>query len=153
MGYDRFPRSQDPGTDAGGGQVVLSVTATITGLTPGATYDYVIVATSSLGTEAGETAVFQATASSCTSEQTVISEDSKRSARRGTVSPPTRPLLLPTRRPSADKEDVANPNSTFSAASGRRRRGSSGTSVYSLSGKPVALFTATSLCGAFSTSA
>ena len=44
------------------------MTATITGLTPGATYDFVIVATSSLGTEVGETAVFQAAASSCIAE-------------------------------------------------------------------------------------
>ena len=127
-------------TDAGGGQVASSVTATITGLTPGATYDYVIVATSSLGTEVGETAVFQAAASSCTAEHTVISQDSEAlSEARDALAADEATASADEQALAADEEDVANPNSTFSAlpavGAGLKR----GMSVYSLNGKPVTL--------------
>jgi peptidoglycan hydrolase-like protein with peptidoglycan-binding domain len=63
-------------TDAGGGVMSQSVNATISGLTPGATYDYALVATSVLGKSVGATLTLQASASSCVSEQSVIAEDS-----------------------------------------------------------------------------
>ncbi len=52
-------------TDAGAGDSAVPVTATIAGLRPGTTYDFALVATSSLGTSTGTTVTFQPAASSC----------------------------------------------------------------------------------------
>jgi hypothetical protein len=65
-----------PTTDAGGGQSPVSVTVTISNLTAGATYDYALVASSSLGTVVGATSIFQPAASSCVAERGVMAQDS-----------------------------------------------------------------------------
>jgi hypothetical protein len=148
-----------PVVDVGGGLSPSSVSATITGLTAGATYDYVLVATSALGTVVGATSTFQAAASSCVSERTVISEDTLslseardalrldelgqgtqvRSAEATLVSAKTS-AVTDENALAADESNVTNANTTFTELPRVGARLHRGQSVYRLNNQPVPLF-------------
>jgi Putative peptidoglycan binding domain len=64
-----------PTTDAGGDFSPVSVTATISGLTPNTAYDVALVATNALGTTVGATVVFESAQSSCSAESAVLRAD------------------------------------------------------------------------------
>jgi hypothetical protein len=146
-------------TDAGAAAGASSVGMTITGLSPGTTYDFALVATSSLGTSTGTTVTFQAAVSSCTAERQVVTADSQalreaedalRIDRLGenssvesaeqTLSTDEASLGAASQALTLDEQDAINSNSTFTALPAIGTIISRGMSVYSLDDKPVPLF-------------
>ena len=151
--------STTPVTDIGGDLSPSSVTATINGLSAGATYDYALVVTSALGNEVGATSTFQAATSSCVSEHTVISDDSLglseakdaltldelgqgtqvRSAEQTLVSD-VAAVATDENVLAADQANVTNANTTFTELPRVGARLHRGQSVYRLNNQPVPLF-------------
>jgi hypothetical protein len=146
-------------TDAGAGATATSVSTTITGLRPGSTYDFAIVATSSLGTSTGTTTTFQAAASSCVAERQVIAEDTQAlteaknaltidklgenssvASATQTLSSDQASLAVAQQALSADEAQATNSNTTFTALPAVGKVINRGMSVYSLDNKPVPLF-------------
>jgi hypothetical protein len=148
-----------PVTDAGGGQMPQSVTATIGGLSAGATYDYALVATSALGKSVGATMTFQAAASSCVSEQSVIADDTLALAQandaltldelgQGAQVVPAETTLRSDEASyagalaalSLDEGSATNVNTTITKLPAPGTRLSRGEAVYFLDDQPVPLF-------------
>ncbi|HEV3268161.1 MAG TPA: peptidoglycan-binding protein [Acidimicrobiales bacterium] len=148
-----------PVVDLGGGLSPSSVTATITGLTAGATYDYALVATNVLGNVVSATSTFQGAASSCVSEHTVIAQDTlalseARDALRldelgqGTQVRAAEATLVSDEATAAtdqsalaaDVTNVTNANTTFTELPRVGARLHRGQSVYRLNNQPVPLF-------------
>ncbi|MCU1494617.1 MAG: Peptidoglycan-binding domain 1 protein [Acidimicrobiaceae bacterium] len=144
--------------DAGAAASAASVTATITGLKPGATYDFALVATNALGTSTGTTTTFQAAESSCVAERRVITEDSQAlteaknalsvdklgenssvTSAEQTLSSDQASLAAAQQALSADQTQATNANTTFTALPAVGKVISRGMSVYSLDSKPVPL--------------
>ena len=145
--------------DAGAGTAAVSVNATITGLRANATYDYALVATSSLGTSVGVTEVFQVAASSCVAQSQVITEDNQALSQAkdtlredeldGAASVTTDQEQLASDEASAVSAEQAlstaeaqetNSSTTFTALPGVGKVLRRGQSVYSLDGSSVPLF-------------
>jgi hypothetical protein len=145
--------------DAGAGTAAISVSATITGLKANTTYDYALVATSSLGTSVGVTEVFQVAASSCVAQSQVITEDNQALSQAkdtlredeldGAASVTTDQEQLTSDETSAASAEQAlstaeaqetNPSTTFTALPDVGKVFRRGQSVYSLDGKAVPLF-------------
>jgi peptidoglycan hydrolase-like protein with peptidoglycan-binding domain len=148
-----------PVTDAGAGTTSASVSGTITGLKPDTTYDFALVATSALGTSTGETVTFQAAASSCVAERTVVEEDesalteakdalavdrldggSSVTTDEETLSTDEASLTAAQQALTEAKGQAANPNTTFTSLPAVGKVITRGESVYSLGGQPVVLF-------------
>jgi hypothetical protein len=148
-----------PIADAGAGASATSEAATITGLRPGVTYEFALVATSPLGTSTGQTVQFQAAESSCVAERHVITEDKialteaqdalqvDRLGEGATVataqqnlSSDEATLASAERALASDQSTAANPNTTFTAVPAAGRVITRGESVYALDGQPVPLF-------------
>lgn len=146
-------------TDAGAGASAASVSATISALKPGTTYDFALVATSSLGTSTGATTTFQAEASSCVAERQVITEDSQAlteakntltvdkldenssvTSAQQTLSSDQTSLAAAQQALSADEAQTTNSNTTFTALPAIGKVIGRGMSVYSLDNNPVPLF-------------
>jgi hypothetical protein len=151
--------NKTPVTDVGAGDAAASASATITGLKPGTTYDFALVATSALGTSAGSTATFQSAVSSCVAERAVITADSQAlneakdalaldrldenstvSSAEQTLSSDQSALSSAEQALSQDNSEAANSDTTFSALPSVGQVISRGQSVYSLNGQPVPLF-------------
>jgi len=147
-----------PITDAGAGASAASETATITGLTPGVTYDFALVAQSALGTSTGQTVQFQAAASSCVAERQVITEDetalteakdelqidrlgagSTVATAQQTLTSDEATLAAAKSALASDQSNAANPNTTFTSVPIAGKVISRGQSVYALDGQPVPL--------------
>jgi len=145
--------------DVGAGTSAISVSATITGLKPNATYNYALVATSSLGTSVGVTEVFQVSASSCVAQSLVITEDSQALSQAkdtlredeldGAASITTDQEQFSSAEASAVSAEQAlssaqaqetNSSTTFTALPGVGKILHRGQSVYSLDGSAVPLF-------------
>ena len=150
--------NKTPLTDAGAGAGATSVSTTITGLKPGNTYDFALVATSSLGTSTGTTTTFQAAESSCVAERQVITEDSQAlteaknaltldklgenssvTSAQQTLSSDQSALAAAQQALSADEAQATNANTTFTALPAIGKVISRGMSVYSLNNTPVPL--------------
>jgi hypothetical protein len=150
--------NRTPVTDGGAGASAAPVTATITGLKSGTTYEFALVATSSLGTSTGTTATFQAAASSCVAERHVITEDSlalseaknaltvDRLGQNSSVTSSAQTLasdqtsLAAARQAlSEDQAQATNSDTTFTALPAAGEVISRGMSVYSLDDNPVPL--------------
>ncbi len=151
--------STSPVSDAGGDLSPSSIGATITGLTPGATYDYALVASSALGSATGVTLTFQAAASSCVSEHTVISEDtlalsqakdaltldelgqgSQVRSAEATLVNDEATAAIDVKALQADESNATNANTTFTGLPRVGARLHRGQSVYELNNQPVPLF-------------
>jgi hypothetical protein len=151
--------NKTPITDVGAGDSASSASATITGLKPGATYNFALVATSALGTSTGSTATFQSAVSSCIAERAVITADSQAlseakdalgldkldenstvSSAEQTLSSDQAALTSAQQALSEDNSQAANSDTTFSALPSVGQVISRGQSVYSLNGQPVPLF-------------
>ena len=148
-----------PVADLGGGLSPSPVAMTITGLTAGSTYDFALVASSVLGNVVGATNTFQAAASSCVSEHTVIAEDTLalseakdtltldelgqgtqvRSVEQTLVSAETT-AATDEHALSADEANATNANTTFTELPSLGARLHRGQSVYRLNNQPVPLF-------------
>jgi hypothetical protein len=147
-----------PVTDAGAGTSASSVSATISGLKPGTTYDFALVATSALGTSTGTTTTFQSGASSCVAERAVIrtDEDALTEARdslaldklgenssvttaQQTLASDQATLASARQALSEDQSQAQNPNSTFTELPAIGKVITRGQPVYSLNGDPVPL--------------
>jgi hypothetical protein len=145
--------------DAGAGTAAVSVNATITGLKANTTYDYALVATSSLGTSVGVTEVFQVAASSCVAQSQVITEDNQALSQAkdtlredeldGAASVTTDQEQLASDEANAVSAEQAlstaeaqetNSSTTFTALPGVGKVLRRGQSVYSLDGSAVPLF-------------
>jgi len=148
-----------PVRDAGAGDAASSVTETVTGLKPGETYDFALVATSALGTSTGVKTTFQTAASSCVAERAVISEDeaalaeakntlsvarldagSSVTSAEQTLSSDQASLAAAREALSVAEEQAANPNTTFTSLPPVGKLISRGQTVYSLGGQRVPLF-------------
>ncbi len=146
-----------PVVDLGGGLSPSSVTATISGLTAGATYDYALVATNALGSVVGTTSTFRGAASSCVSEHTVIAEDTlslseARDALRldelgqgapvrvaeATLVSDEATVATDQSALAADEANVTNANTTFTELPRVGARLHRGQSVYRLDNQPGA---------------
>ena len=148
-----------PVSDAGGAQSPFSVSAQVGGLTAGATYDYALVATSSLGTVTGAVLTFQAAVSSCVSMRAVISEDSlalaearnsltldelgrgaQVSAARETLVSDEMTAASDQQAVAADEASVVNANSTFTELPQLGALLHRGQSVYQVNDESIPLF-------------
>ena len=148
-----------------GGLSPTSVTATISDLTAGATYDYALVATSALGRSVGATLTFQAATSSCVAEQAVHRRRRQPRARPGERTPSAprrtrsrhaavadglRATMLRSRRGqrgvtaqealSLDEASATNANTTVTKLPAAGARISRGEALYYLNAQPVPLF-------------
>lgn len=74
-------------TDAGAGTSDVGVAASVTGLTPGVTHHYRLIATNSLGTSYGEDATFQTTNGPTVTTGTTTTASSTSETVTGTISP------------------------------------------------------------------
>jgi hypothetical protein len=150
--------NKTPVTDVGADDSASSASATITGLKPGTTYDFALVATSALGTSTGSTATFQSAVSSCVAERAVITADSNAlseakdalgldklgentsvGSAEQTLSSDETALASAQQNLSDDESQAANSNTTFSALPSVGQVISRGQSVYSLNGQPIPL--------------
>src|ERR1700722_18651228 len=150
--------STSPVTEAGGDVSPVSVAATITGLTPGATYDYALAASSSLGSATGVTLTFQAAASSCVSQRAVIAGDtqalaqardaltldelgqgSQARAADATLVTDEATAAIDQKALEADQSNATNANTTFTQLPRVGARLQRGESVYELNDEPVPL--------------
>ncbi len=148
-----------PVSDAGGGQSPESVTVTVANLTPGATYDFALVASSSLGTVDGSTATFQPATSSCVAEHGVIVDDTHALAQardaltldelgQGAQVRTAAAALVADeasassdeRALAADESNATNANTTFTELPRLGAVIERGESVYRLNEQPVPLF-------------
>jgi hypothetical protein len=148
-----------PVTDAGGGQQPLSVTANVSGLSPGVTYDFALVATSALGKSVGATLTFQSAASSCVSEAAVIAEDTSALAQAkysletdelgqgaavesaaATLRSDEAAVSSDEQALSLDEVNATNANTTITKLPAPGTRLHRGQAVYDLNDQPVPLF-------------
>jgi len=148
-----------PAVDIGGGLSPTSVTATISGLTAGATYDFALVATSALGRSLGATLTFQAATSSCLAEHTVIADDNLALIQakdaltldelgRGAAVAMARSTLQTDEASAAsaqealslDEASATNANTTITKLPAPGARISRGQALYFLDDQPVPLF-------------
>lgn len=148
-----------PEANAGGDVNAVSVVATISGLTAGATYDYALVASSALGTVVGATQIFQAAASSCIAERSAIADDSLALSQakdsltldqlgqgstvksaEATLRGDEATVASDEQVLSADEANVTNANTTFTELPRLGAVIHRGESVYRLNELPVPLF-------------
>ncbi len=156
--------STTPVESAGDGSSDVTVTATITGLSPNRTYDFELVASNSLGTATGQTGLFQSAQSSCVAQRTIVKDDSAalKSAKDAlavdlidngsTVQQDEATIATDQATLSADEQVLAaaqsqttNSGSRFTAIAPVGRNISRGQSVYSLDGRSVPLFYGTTI--------
>ena len=135
------------------------MTATIANLTAGATYDYALVASSSLGTVVGATSIFQPAASSCVAEHGVITEDSQAltqakyaltldelgqgaqvASAEATLVADEATAATDEQAVAADESNATNANTTFTELPRLGAVIDRGQSVYRLNEQPVPLF-------------
>ena len=148
-----------PTTDAGAGATTSSVSASLTGLKPGKTYEFALVATSALGTSTGLTTTFQTAESSCVAERLVVSSDeaalteakdalsvdrlgagSSVTSAEQTLSSDEASLASAREALTEAQAQAANPNTTFTSLPAAGKVISRGKTVYALAGEPVPLF-------------
>ena len=153
--FGKTTASQSAG-DASG-QVAASTN--ISGLTPGTTYDFTLVATSAAGTVTGVTQTFETGQSSCVAQALVVSQDSETlvsavdtlkvdqlqsgssvaTAQQGLASD-EQALGAAQQALSSDESQQANPGTTFTSLPSVGTVLHRGSPVYSLDGHPVPLF-------------
>ena len=145
--------------NAGAGTSPVSVSANVSGLRPGTTYDFALVATSAAGTALGATQTFQTVESSCVEQAQVVSQDEEAlktandtlaadrlDAGSGVtqdeqgLASDEQALHSAEQTLSVDETRATNPGTTFTALPAVGEVLHRGSPVYWLDGHPVPLF-------------